>query len=52
LRIAGECKEIEVIKGRYRPWDDRDAVMILRLRGFEGKSDSSRVSGDVDLGEP
>jgi len=39
LKIAEECEEIEVVKRRYRPWDDRDTVIILRLRGFEDKSE-------------
>jgi len=39
LRIVEECREIEVIRKRYRPWDDGEAVIILMLKGFEGKSD-------------
>jgi len=49
LRVAEECEEIEVVKRRYRPRDDGETVVILRLRGFEGKSDSSRVSGGMDV---
>jgi len=52
LKIAEGCEEMEVVKRRYRPWDDRDVVVILRLRGFEGKSDPTHISGDVDLDEP
>jgi len=39
LRVAEGCGEIEVVKRRYGPWDDRDTVIILRLRSFEDKSD-------------
>jgi len=49
LKMAEGCEEIEVVKKRYRPWDDRETVIILRLRGFEDKSNNSRVSGDVDV---
>jgi len=52
LKIAEEYEEVEVVKKRYKPWDDRDTVVILRLRGFEDKSDDNHVSGDVDLDEP
>jgi len=41
LKIAEGCEEIEVVKKRYRPWDDRETVIILRLRSFEGKSHSN-----------
>jgi len=34
LRVVEECGEIEVVKRRYRLWDDRETVVILRLRGF------------------
>jgi len=52
LKIAEGCEEVEVVRKRYRPWDDRETVIILRLRGFEGKSDDNHVGGDVDLDEP
>jgi len=52
LKMAEECQEIEVVKRRYRPWDDEDATIILRLKGFEGKRDDARISEDVDLDGP
>jgi len=39
LRIVEECREIEVIRRGYKPWDDGETVIILMLKGFEGKSD-------------
>jgi len=33
-----------VIRKRYRPWDDGETVIILKLRGFEGKSDDNHVA--------
>jgi len=40
LRVAEECGGIEVIRKRYRPWDDGEVIIVLRLRGFESRSDS------------
>jgi len=52
LKIAEGCEDIEVVKKRYRPWDDRETVIILRLKGFEGKNDLIQMSGDADLDWP
>jgi len=40
LKIAEECGGIEVIRKRYRPWDDGEVIIVLRLRGFESRSDA------------
>jgi len=52
LRAAWECGEIEVVEKRYRPWEDRETVIILRLRGFEGESNDGHVNGDLDINGP
>jgi len=49
LKMAEGCEEIEAVKKRYRPWEDRETVIILRLKGFEGESDNGRVGRDVDV---
>jgi len=49
LRIAEGRQEIELIGKRYRLWSDKRAIIILRLRGFEGKRDDTRISEDVGL---
>jgi len=50
--LAGEFEEIEVLRKRYRPWDERDVTIILRLKGFEGKSDPAHMSREVNVDRP
>jgi len=45
LKAARECvKNLEVIRKKYRPWNEGDVTIILRLEEFEGESDSIHMS--------
>jgi len=36
LRVAEVHGEIEVVKRRYRPWNEGEVIIILRLKELQG----------------